>query len=218
VVESVSYGMMQRPMPMPESAPIVFVVDDDQSVREALASLIRSAGMRVEVFPSAQEFLRRPPVDAPSCLVLDVRLQGDSGLDLQRRLTELNTEIPIIFITGYSDVPTSVTAMKAGAIEFLLKPLADVDVLEAIGRAIARHRAARERQAENADLQSRYGSLSVREREVMQWVVKGLLNKQIAAELGISEVTIKLHRGQVMRKMMAGSLADLVRQAEKLGI
>jgi FixJ family two-component response regulator len=205
-------------MTTPEPAPIVFVVDDDESVREALASLVRSAGMRAEVFRSAQEFLRRPPADAPSCLVLDVRLQGDSGLDLQRHLAELNTEIPIIFITGYGDVPTSVTAMKAGAIEFLLKPLADVDVLEAIGRAIARHRAARERHAENADLQSRYGSLSVREREVMQWVVKGLLNKQIAGELGISEVTIKLHRGQVMRKMMAGSLAELVRQAQKLGI
>jgi FixJ family two-component response regulator len=201
-----------------ESAPIVFVVDDDESVREALASLVRSADMRVEVFASAQAFLMRPPVDAPSCLVLDVRLQGASGLDLQRRLTEVNTEIPIVFITGYGDVPTSVTAMKAGAIEFLLKPLADVDVLEAISRAIARHRATRERQAEIADLQSRYDSLSAREREVMQEVVKGLLNKQIAAEFGISEITIKVHRGQVMRKMMAGSLADLVRQAEKLGI
>ena len=209
---------MMPSMRTPESAPIVFIVDDDESVREALASLVRSADMRVEVFPSAQAFLRRPPVDAPGCLVLDVRLQGDSGLDLQRRLTELNTEIPIVFITGYGDVPTSVTAMKAGAIEFLLKPLADVDVLEAIGRAIARHRAARERQTEMADLQSRYGSLTAREREVMQGVVKGLLNKQIAAELGISEITIKVHRGQMMRKMMAGSLADLVRQAEKLGI
>lgn len=201
----------------PESPPIVFVVDDDESVREALASLVRSADLRVEVFESAQAFLRRPPVDAPSCLVLDVRLEGASGLDLQRRLTELNTEIPIVFITGHGDVPTSVTAMKAGAVEFLLKPLADVDVLEAIGRAIARHRAARERQTEMADLQSRYGSLTAREREVMQGVVKGLLNKQIAAELGISEITIKVHRGQVMRKMMADSLADLVRQAEKLG-
>jgi FixJ family two-component response regulator len=202
----------------PESPPIVFVVDDDESVREALASLVRSADLRVEVFESAQAFLRRPPVDAPSCLVLDVRLEGASGLDLQRRLTELNTAIPIVFITGHGDVPTSVTAMKAGAVEFLLKPLADVDVLEAIGRAIARHRAARERQTEMADLQSRYGSLTAREREVMQGVVKGLLNKQIAAELGISEITIKVHRGQVMRKMMADSLANLVRQAEKLGI
>jgi FixJ family two-component response regulator len=205
-------------MPMPETSPIVFVVDDDESVQEALASLVRSAAMRVEVFASAQAFLSRPPVDAPSCLVLDIRLDGASGLDLQRRLAELHTEIPIVFITGYGDVPTSVAAMKAGAIEFLLKPLADVDVLEAIGRAISRHRAARERQTEIADLQSRYGSLTAREREVMQGVVKGLLNKQIAAELGISEITIKVHRGQVMRKMMAGSLADLVRLAEKLGI
>jgi FixJ family two-component response regulator len=172
----------------------------------------------VEVFASAQAFLTRPPVDAPSCLVLDVRLQGASGLDLQRRLAELNTQIPIVFITGHGDVPTSVTAMKAGAVEFLLKPLADVDVLEAIDRAIARHRATRVHQAEMADLQSRYGSLTAREREVMQGVVKGLLNKQIAAELGISEITVKVHRGQVMRKMMAGSLADLVRQAEKLGV
>jgi FixJ family two-component response regulator len=201
-----------------ESAPIVFVVDDDESVRQALASLVRSAGMRVEVFASAQAFLARPPVEAPSCLVLDVRLQGASGLDLQRRLAELNTQIPIVFITGHGDVPTSVTAMKAGAVEFLLKPLADVDVLEAIDRAIERHRAARARQTELADLQSRYHSLTAREREVMQRVVKGLLNKQIAAELGLSEITIKVHRGQVMRKMMAGSLADLVRQAEKLGV
>jgi FixJ family two-component response regulator len=205
-------------MPAPESAPIVFVVDDDESVREALASLVRSAGLRVEVFASAQAFLTRPPVDAPSCLVLDVRLQGASGLDLQRHLAELNTQIPIVFITGHGDVPTSVTAMKAGAVEFMLKPLADVDVLEAIDRAIARHRATLVQQTEMADLQSRYGSLTAREREVMQGVVKGLLNKQIAAELGISEITIKVHRGQVMRKMMAGSLAELVRLAEKLGV
>src|SRR5271166_2654579 len=160
-------------MPASQPAPIVFVVDDDESVRQALASLVRSAGMRVEVFASAQEFLSRPPVDSAGCLVLDVRLQGDSGLDLQRRLAELNTQIPIVFITGHGDVPTSVTAMKAGAIEFLLKPLADVDVLEAIDRAIARHRTTRERQTEIADLQSRYGSLTAREREVMQGVVKG---------------------------------------------
>jgi FixJ family two-component response regulator len=201
-----------------EPEPIVFVVDDDESVREALASLVRSAGMRVEVFASAQAFLGRPPADAPGCLVLDVRLQGDSGLDLQRRLTELNTQIPIVFITGHGDVPTSVTAMKAGAVEFLLKPLADVDVLEAIDRAIARHRVIRVVEAEMADLQARYGSLTAREREVMQWVVKGLLNKQVAGELGLSEITVKVHRAQVMRKMMVGSLADLVRLAEKLGI
>jgi FixJ family two-component response regulator len=198
--------------------PIVFVVDDDESVREALASLVRSAGMRVEVFASAQAFLSRPLVDAPGCLILDVRLQGSSGLDLQRRLAELNTQIPIVFISGHGDVPTSVTAMKAGAVEFLLKPLAEVNVLEAIDRAIARHRATRAVEAEMADLQARYDLLTAREREVMHWVVKGLLNKQIAGELGISEVTIKVHRGQVMRKMMVGSLADLVRLATKLGV
>ena len=203
---------------LPEPSPIVFVVDDDESVREALASLVRSAGMRVEVYASAQAFLARPRVDAPSCLVLDVRLPGLSGLDLQRRLAEVNTEIPIVFITGHGDVPTSVTAMKAGAVEFLLKPLADADILEAIGRAIARHRAARQKQAQMADLQSRYASLTPREREVMERVVAGLLNKQIAAELGTSEITIKVHRGQVMRKMLADSLADLVRLAAKLGI
>jgi FixJ family two-component response regulator len=157
-------------------------------------------------------------VDAPSCLVLDVRLPGLSGLDLQRRLAQVNTEIPIVFISGYSDVPTSVRAMKAGAIEFLLKPLADADILEAIGRALARHRADRERHAEVTEMRSRHGSLTPRERQVMECVVAGLLNKQIAAELGTSEITIKVHRGQVMRKMMADSLADLVRQAEKLGI
>src|SRR5580693_2810190 len=162
--------VVNRPVPSPESAPIVFVVDDDESVREALASLVRSAGMRVEVFASAQAFLARPPVDAPSCLVLDVRLQGTSGLDLQRRLAELNTQIPIVFITGHGDVPTSVTAMKAGAVEVLLKPLADVDVLEAIDRAIARHRTTRVQQTEMAALQSHYDSLTAREREVMQGV------------------------------------------------
>jgi FixJ family two-component response regulator len=212
----VSYGIIALVTRTPEPAPIVFVVDDDESVREALSSLVRSAGMQVEVFASAQAFLTRPPADAPSCLVLDVRLEGDSGLDLQQRLLELNQEIPIVFMTGSGDVPTSVKAMKAGAIEFLLKPLEDVDVLDAIGRALARHRIVRERQADLADLHARYGSLTTREREVMHGVVKGLLNKQIAAELGISEVTIKVHRGQVMRKMMAGSVADLVRQAEKL--
>jgi FixJ family two-component response regulator len=196
----------------------VFVVDDDESVRDALATLVRSAGMRVELFVSAQAFLERPLHDAPGCLVLDVRLPGVSGLELQRRLGELRTELPIIFITGHGDVPTSVRAMKAGAIEFLLKPLADVDIIEALERAIARHRAARERQAELSKLQARYASLTRSEREVLERVVAGLLNKQIAADRGTSEVTIKVHRAQVMRKMEAESLADLVKQAEKLSI
>jgi FixJ family two-component response regulator len=203
---------------MPEPTPIVFVVDDDESVREALAGLVRSARLRVEVFASAQEFLARDLVDAPSCLVLDVRLPGLSGLDLQRRLAEVNTEIPIVFITGHGDVPTSVTAMKAGAAEFLLKPFADVDILDALGRAIARHRAAREQRAKISELRSRYESLTRRQREVMERVVAGRLNKQIAGELGTSEITVKVHRAQVMRKMQTTSLADLVRLAAKLGI
>jgi FixJ family two-component response regulator len=202
----------------PEPAPVVFVVDDDESVREALTSLIRSAGRRVEAFASAQAFRTRAPVDAPSCVVLDVRLPGASGLDLQRELGELHTELPIIFITGHADVPTTVRAMKAGALEFLLKPLSDVDILEAIEQAIARHRATRERAAEMADLEARYESLTPRERQVMEHVVAGLLNKQIAVELGTREITIKVHRAQVMRKMLADSLAELVKQAGKLGI
>lgn len=203
---------------MPAPQPIVFIVDDDESVREALAGLIRSAGMRVEVFASAREFLARPPADAPACLVLDVRLPDLSGLDVQKRIAEVNASIPIVFITGHGDVPTSVTAMKAGAVEFLMKPLADTDVLGAIRQAIARDRAAREHQAEMADLRGRYESLTPRERQVMERVVAGLLNKQVAAELGITEFTVKVHRGQVMQKMQVGSLADLVRASEKLGI
>jgi FixJ family two-component response regulator len=203
---------------MPETQAIVFVVDDDASVREALARLVRSAGLRVESFTSAEEFLNRRREDAPSCLVLDVGLPELSGLDLQRRMVEANNEIPIVFITGHGDIPTTVRAMKAGAVEFLTKPLVEGDVLESIRHAIDRDRAARDQQAETATWRARRASLTPREEEVMQWVVAGLLNKQIAGELGISEETVKVHRGHVMRKMEADSVAVLVRMCEKLGV
>jgi FixJ family two-component response regulator len=203
---------------MTEGQSLVFVVDDDASVREALKSLIRSVGLQVELFDSAQEFLHRKRPDGPSCLVLDVRLPGISGLDFQRKLTEANIPIPIIFITGHGDIPMSVRAMKGGAVEFLTKPFRDQDLLDAIQLALERDRVRREREVEIATLRERFESLTPREREVLPGVISGSLNKQIAAEIGTSETTVKVHRGQLMRKMGARSLPELVRMAEKIGI
>jgi FixJ family two-component response regulator len=203
---------------MSEAEPTVFIVDDDAPLRESLRNLIRSVGLRVELFASAQEFLQSRQPDAPSCLVLDVRMPGLSGLDLQKQTSDAGREIPIIFITGHGDVPMTVRAMKAGAVEFLTKPFRDQDLLDAIQQALERSRKAREQQAATKQLRQRFALLTPREREVMERVVAGLLNKQIGAELGTSETTVKIHRHQVMEKMGAGSLPELVRMADRLGI
>jgi FixJ family two-component response regulator len=196
--------------------PIVFVVEDDSSMREALVDLVTSVGLLIEAFRSAREFLEHRRRDAPACLVLDVRLPGLSGLDLQRELARTEAPIPIIFITGHGDIPMSVRAMKEGAVEFLAKPFRDQDLLDAIQHALGIDRAARKERAMVTEVRRRYESLTNREREVMRLVVSGLLNKQIAGELGSSEVTVKMHRGQVMRKMKAQSIVELLRMAEKI--
>jgi FixJ family two-component response regulator len=202
---------------MPDVSPVVFVVDDDISVRESLELLIKTAGWQPETFASPREFLSRPRVTVPCCLVLDVSLPGLNGLELQQQLGE-RSDMPIIFITGYGDVPMTVRAMKAGAVEFLTKPFKDDVLIDAIRGAIERSRAALRREADMRVLRESYDSLTAREREVMGLVVSGLLNKQVGGELGISEVTVKAHRGQMMRKMKADSLPDLVTMAAKLGL
>ncbi len=201
---------------MKDSDPIVFVVDDDASVREAVKRLIASVGLRVETFGSTRDFLNRKRPEAPACLVLDVRLPDSSGLELQRDLAAADIHIPIIFITGHADVPMTVRAMKAGAVEFLTKPFRGQELLDAIQQAIAKDRAAWSERAQMAELRARHDSLTAREKEVLKLVTSGLLNKQIGAELGTSELTIKTHRGRVMQKMGADSLADLVKMSEKL--
>jgi FixJ family two-component response regulator len=203
---------------MMEPKPLVYVVDDDQSTRETLSSLIRSVGLQVQLFASAEDFQRCILPDTDACLVLDIRLRGTSGLDFQRKLADSGISIPIIFITGHGDVRMSVRAMKAGAIEFLTKPFRDQDLLDAIHIGLAKDRERRQRCAEVARLQARFAGLTPRQRQVLPLVVTGLPNKQIAAELGITESATKVHRSQLMRKMRADSLPDLVRMAEKLGI
>lgn len=203
----------------PEAArSIVFVVDDDTSVREAISSLLRSVGLQVEVFGTAAEFLKNKPPDVTACLILDIRLPGVSGLDFQVELAAANIHIPIIFITGHGDIPMTVRAMKAGAVEFLTKPFRDQDLLDAVQIALERDRARRAQDKTVHELRNHYEALTPREQQVMGFVTAGLMNKQIAAELGVSEITVKVHRGSAMKKMGARSLADLVRMADALGI
>jgi FixJ family two-component response regulator len=209
--------MIQRPKEF-EAPPDVFVIDDDAAMRGAVSNLIRSVGLRVEVFASASEFLAAKRPDTPSCLILDVRMPGVSGLDFQTELAKANKQIPIIFITGHGDIPMTVRAMKAGAVEFLTKPLRDQDLLDAVQTALERAKSRHQSEKATSELRLKFETLTPREQEVMAWVTGGLLNKQVAAEIGVTEITVKVHRSNVMRKMGAKSLAELVRMADGLQI
>ena len=209
---------MQKKLEAPAAQPVVFVIDDDASVRAAISSLIRSVGLRAEVFASVSEFLAHKRPSTTSCLILDVRLPGVSGLEFQSELAKANAQIPIIFITGHGDIPMTVKAMKAGAVEFLTKPFRDQDLLDAIQVALERARVREEKERGVSELRKKFETLTPREQEVMGWIAGGLLNKQVAAEIGVTEITVKVHRGNVMRKMAAKSFADLVRMAELLGV